>query len=149
MAKGWKRLVCKMKGCEGTVYRRKKIMLQTGCDAYSLFYACRKCGRVHSQNGEIIFNRPGAAVYFLNGKIEHILEPISFEIGKTYTSPGYLYICLEDEKEDGMPRMVDLGPETPLIFDGMGEDAMFRFHDELGTKYLLHRGDVNYIEEKK
>jgi len=149
MAKGWKRLVCQMKGCGGTVDRRKKIMLRTGCISYSLFYACRKCGRVHSQDGVIIFNRLGAAVYFLNGAIKHVLEPILFDIGKTYTSPGYLYVCLEGEKEDGMPKMVDLGPETPLTFDGMNDDEMFRFHDELGIKYLLHRGDVNYVKEKK
>lgn len=138
-------LVCKMPECGGML-GDGTISLQTGCDMSSLCRACDKCGRVHSYDGFLMFNRPGSAVYLRNGSLEHIMEPITFDIGNKYKSTGYLYVCLEGKEEDGIPEMVDLGPDTPLVYDGLDENGMFRFHDECGIKYLLHRGDVNFVE---
>jgi len=132
----------------GGLLGEESFPLQTGCASYSSFRACTKCGRVHSFGGNLTFNRPGAAVYFRENGLELVMEPISFDVGKSFLTTEYLYVCLEgQEDEDGFPTMVNLGPNTPLVFDGMGENQMFRFHDECNLHYLLHRGDVNGIEE--
>jgi hypothetical protein len=145
MARPPKKLFCKMPGCGG-VLEKNTFPMRTGCHSFSPCRACSKCGRVHSYDGHLMFNRQGAAVY-LRHNIELIMEPVSFEQGKTYTNTGYLYVTLEGKEKDGIPEMVDLGPNTPLTFDGQDADEMFRFHDECGINYLLHRGDVNCIEE--
>lgn len=140
-------LVCKMSGCGGVI-GDGTVSLQTGCHSSSPCRACNKCGRVHSYDGYLMFNRPGAAVYLREDGLELVMEPKIFEPGKAYLNTGYLYVCLESKEEDGIPEMVNLGPDTPLIFDGMDVNQMFRFHDECGIKYLLHRGDVNCVEER-
>ncbi len=137
-----------MPNCGGTL-GDKTFPLQTGCYSTSPCRACSVCGRVHSYGGGLMFNRPGAALYLRDNKFELVMEPVGFNQGETYVSPGYLYVCLDGKEEDGIPEMTDLGPETPLIFDGLNENQMFRFHDECGIKYLLHRGDVNFIKKKQ
>lgn len=142
-------LVCQMEGCGGLLDKENTLFLQTGCHSTSPCVVCGTCGRVHSYDGYLMYNRPGAALYFRDDRLEYILEPISFDLGKRYLPQGYLFVCLEGKEEDGVPEMVDLGPRTPIIFDGIDDDQMFRFHDESGVKYLLHRGDVNFIKEEK
>lgn len=141
-------LVCIMPGCNGTL-GNATIPFRTGCSSFSPCRACSKCGRIHSYDGYLMFMRPGPAIYLKGEQIEYVLEPVSFNQGETYQSNGYLFVCLDGKDEDGIPEMVDLGPNTPITFDGMNEDQMFRFHDECGIKYLLHRGDVNFIEKKQ
>ena len=140
-------LVCFMPDCDG-ILGSETFPLQTGCSSFSPCRACTKCGRVHSYDGHLMFNRPGAALYLKDNRLELVMEPISFDVGTTYQSRGYLYVNLEGKEEDGIPEMVNLEPDMPLIFDGINEDQMFRFHDECGIKYLLHRGDVNFIEKQ-
>lgn len=139
-------LVCKMPNCGGML-GNETYPLQTGCFSFSSCRACSKCGRVHSYDGFLMFNRPGAAVYLREDGLELVLEPVNFEVGKTYLNTGYLYVSLEGKEEDDYPERVNLEPDTQLVFDGMDTNQMFLFHDESGTKYLLHRGDVNCIEE--
>lgn len=137
-------LVCMMPGCGGML-NNETISLQTGCASSSPCRACSKCGRVHSYKGHLMFNRPGAAVYLRHESLELVMEPISFEVGKTYKTTGCVYVCLEDKDDCALPDMVDLEPNTPLVFDGMDEET-FRFHGADGTEYRLHRGDVNAVE---
>lgn len=141
-------LVCKMPDCGGML-GNETISLQTGCYSCSPCRACSKCGRVHSYDGFLMFNRTGEAVYLREDGLELVFEPMSFEVGKSYLNTGYLYVSIEGKEEDNYdPEMVDLGPDTPLVFDGMDTNKVFRFHDECGIKYLLHRGDVNCVEEQ-
>lgn len=138
-------LICKMPGCGGELGDRL-IPLQTGCTSSSPCRACSLCGRVHSYEGFLMFNRPGAAVYQKDEGLVLVMEPKSFEKDKAYSTKGYLNVCLESGQNDcQFTDMVELEPETSLIFDGMDEEV-FRFHREDGTIYRLHRGDVNLVE---
>jgi len=96
-------------------------------------------------DGCLMFSRQGPAIYFRGGCLEHVLESREFLLGQAYTTGAYLYVTLDEGPDQDVPEMVEIKPGVSLTFDGMLE-AMFRFHDEDGTKYLLHRGDVNFIE---
>ena len=138
-------LICKMPGCGGAL-DDKLISLQTGCSSSSPCRACSLCGRVHSCDGHLMYNRPGAAVYLQKEGLVLVMEPKSFEKGKAYTTKGDINVCLESEQNDcQFTDMVDLEPNTSLIFDDVDGET-FRFHTEDGTKYRLHRGDVNLVE---
>jgi hypothetical protein len=144
-------VICKMPDCGGEIDLKKYVTLQTGCNSYSSFYPCDKCGRIHSSDGDLIFNRPGAAVYRReDGSIDLVMEPISFDPGKTYVTNGYLYIWPENEETDGSEASdpIELKVGTSLIFDNMDGET-FCFHGEDGTGYRLHRGDVNSVKEVK
>lgn len=141
-------LVCEMPDCDG-VLDGETVILQTGCFSSSPFRSCSKCGRVHSYEGFLTFNRPGAAVYVREGVVELVMEPIAFETDKIYLTIGYLLVCLEGKEEDGVPELVDLEPDMLIVYDGMDADHMFRFHDEKGIRYLLNRGNVNGVKERK
>lgn len=143
---------CKMEGCDGKIDLEKKVILQTGCSSSSLFFACGACGRVHSVNGDLIFNRPGASIYLREDGFVDYVNEASFEIGKKYRTNRPLYVCIEpadlqDEVDDD-PEWVDLGEETHLVFDGMSEDQMYRFHDESGIKYRLDLGDAVGVDKE-
>lgn len=137
-------LVCKMPNCGGTL-GSNTFPLQTGCYSTSPCRSCETCGRVHSHDGYLMYNRPGASLYLVNNRLEHVLMPVNFELGAKYKNIGYLFVCQDQGEET--PEMVDVEPNTELIFDGITSDNMFRFHTNPGIKYLLHRGDVNFIEK--
>lgn len=72
-----------------------------------------------------------------------------FEPNKTYQTTSHLHVCLESKEKDCVfPDMVDLEPETILVFDGMDGET-YRFHAEDGTEYRLHHKDVEYVGTEK
>ena len=144
---------CKMPGCGGVIDIDKGIVLQTGCDSYTTFYACDKCGRVHSYEGELIFNRPGAAAYRREDGSLELVESISFEVdktfvpGKKYRTTAHVDVCLEGpDGECVAADLVEPVNGTILIFDSIDGDK-YRFHVEDGTEYHLHANDLDKIEE--
>lgn len=146
------KMACKMPECAGKIDLNKVVNLQASGMTSAIFFACGVCGRVHSRNGNLIYNSQGVSIYRREDGTTYLVnEKPVFEVGKKYKTKWPLYVQHEsisfNEENDDDREWVDIGPETPLTFDGDTDDGQYRFHDECGIKYLLDRGDLNGVEK--
>jgi len=138
-------LACKVSGCKG------KIDWNLGTVEKGLvFFPCSECGRLYTKNSNMVYDDRGKALFRRDDGTTIADAEITLEKGRRYKNSRQLYVRLEaltvGDMEDDDPEWVDIGPETPLIYDGeMDED--FRFHDECGIRYLLDWGDVLGFEK--
>ena len=145
------KLACKMPECVGMIDLNKKVSLQASGMPSAIFFACGMCGRIHSRNGNLIYNSQGVSIYRReDGTTFLVKEKPVFEVGKKYKTKWPLYVqiksVISDENDEEL-EWTDLGPETPLIFDSETDEGEFWFHDECGIMYLLDRGDLNGVEK--
>jgi len=68
-------MMCKELGCDGVIDETVPVSLQVSCTSlvpYKDAFACKKCGRLHWENGIPVFNRRSEKTYLINGKIEYV-----------------------------------------------------------------------------
>jgi hypothetical protein len=59
---------CQENGCNGQIAAETFVSVIIGCRFGKAAFPCNNCGRLHGENGQLLFGRDGSKMFFKNGR---------------------------------------------------------------------------------